>query len=179
MTAIFGISMVIIGSTVETSGKGTSLIVDLVDRLEGPLGPIGKWAFVIGAGGAVFSSLLGVWQAIPYLFADLWGLLRRRLGKNTDDSPGHSVDTKSWPYRAYLFVLAFVPMYWLDMPFIKVQKFYAICGAVFIPLLALTLLILNGKTAWVGERFRNRWPTVLVLLLALLFFSWIAWSKIP
>ncbi len=178
MTAIFGICMVIIGSTVETSGKGTSLIVDLVDRLEGPLGPIGKWAFLIGAWGAVFSSLLGVWQAIPYLFADLWGLLRRRLGKNPDDSPGHSVDTKSWPYRAYLFVLAFVPMYWLDMPFIKVQKFYAVCGAVFIPLLALTLLILNGKTAWVGERFRNRWPTVLVLLLALLFFGWIAWSKI-
>lgn len=181
MTAIFGVSMVVIGDTVQTADNatGATLIVDLAARLEDRLTLIGKWAFLIGAWGAVFSSLLGVWQAVPYLFADVWGLLRRRLGKGSRDSREHSVDTKSWPYRSYLFVLAFVPMVWLDMPFSRVQKFYAIWGAVFIPLLALALVILNGRTAWVGERFRNRWPTALVLLVALVFFLWIAWRRIP
>ncbi|MEM7231994.1 MAG: Nramp family divalent metal transporter, partial [Planctomycetota bacterium] len=72
MTALFGIAMVIIGNSVELpEGKGATLIVRLADRLDEPLGTAGKWAFLIGAWGAVFSSLLGVWQAVPYLFGDL------------------------------------------------------------------------------------------------------------
>ena len=43
-------------------------------------------------------------------------------------------------------------------------------GAGFLPLLAVTLLVLNGKTAWVGERFRNSMLSVVVLVAALVFF---------
>ena len=36
VTALFGIAMVVIGSTVTVEGKGAGLIVTLADRLEGP-----------------------------------------------------------------------------------------------------------------------------------------------
>jgi len=41
------------------------------------VGPAARWAFLVGAWGAVFSSLLGVWQSVPYLFADCWRLIRK------------------------------------------------------------------------------------------------------
>ena len=60
VTGIFGVCMVIIGSNIEIEGQGTELLVTLSNRLAESLGPIGKWVFLIGAFGAVFSSLLGV-----------------------------------------------------------------------------------------------------------------------
>ena len=90
VTAIFGVAMVIIGSTVTIEGKGATLLVTLSDRLAETLGPVGRWMFLIGAAGAVFSSLLGVWQAVPYLFADWWALMRRRAGMQGVSSAGRN-----------------------------------------------------------------------------------------
>ncbi|MGH8196290.1 MAG: hypothetical protein ACREQ8_18130 [Woeseiaceae bacterium] len=78
MTAVFGVAMITIGSTLRIEGEGTGLLVTLSGRLVDVMGPYGKWLFLIGTFGAVFSSLLGVWQAVPYLFADCWGLLRHQ-----------------------------------------------------------------------------------------------------
>jgi hypothetical protein len=158
--------MVVIGSTIHVDGKGAGLVVTLGERLAGPLGALGRWAFLVGAFGAVFSSLLGVWQAVPYVFADFWRLLGRT------DAP--AVDTRSRPYRAYLYALGLVPTVGLFASFKAVQKAYAVFGACFIPLLALALLLMNGRRSWVGDRFRNRPLTALVLLVALLFFLAIA-----
>ena len=47
-TALFCMAMVVIGSTIEVEGRGAALVVDLADRLEGPLGPVGRWIFLIG-----------------------------------------------------------------------------------------------------------------------------------
>ena len=174
ITALFGIAMVIIGSTIEIEGRGASLLVRLSDLLVEPLGQTGKWLFLVGAFGAVFSSLLGVWQAVPYLFADTLGLLRED-GK----PPAHAmIDTGSPAYRGYLVALAIVPMAGLFWRFQEIQKLYAIIGATFVPLLAIALLILNGRAEWVGERFRNRPATVVALLATLAFFIWIAWRKL-
>jgi len=169
MTAIFGLCMVIIGSTLSLPDKrGAGLIVALATQLEGQLGPLAKWAFLFGAWGAVFSSLLGVWQAVPYLFTDLWML----LGRRKDSGEANSVNyTRSRPYRAYLLGLFIVPAFGLGMSFSMVQKAYAITGALFIPLLAIALLALNGHRDWVGERFRNRRLTTLVLVLTTVFFA--------
>ncbi len=77
MTALFGMAMVLIGSRVEISGSGASVAIDLSRQLEQILGRPGAWVFRIGFWGAVFSSLLGVWQGVPYLFADFTSQLRR------------------------------------------------------------------------------------------------------
>ena len=34
-------------------------------------------AFSVGFWAAVFASLLGVWQSVPYLYADFYGILKK------------------------------------------------------------------------------------------------------
>jgi len=169
LTAVFGIAMVIIGSHLDLSGKGADLLVTLANTLAQPLGEIGRWLFLIGAFGAVFSSLLGVWQAVPYLFADIYRLC-------IDKQPHHTVDTQAWPYRGYLFALAFVPMLGLMISFKQIQQFYGIIGAAFLPLLAIALLIMNSKRKRLGK-YANRWPSQALLSTTVIFFAGMAWMK--
>lgn len=164
MTALFGLAMVVLGSTIQVEGRGAALVIKLAARLGDELGPVGMWAFLLGAFGAVFSSLLGVWQSVPYLFADLWGRIRDRPAP-----PDRRADTTSPEYRWYLVGIALLPMIGLWVGFARMQKLYAIVGALFIPMLAIVLLLLNGRVAWVGERFRNR-PLMSALLLIILVF---------
>jgi len=164
MTALFGVAMVIIGSHVDIDGRGAGLIVALADALEKPLGPVGRWAFLVGAWGAIFSSLLGVWQAVPYLFADA-------LYRTTGRTPPERLED-SRPYRLYLLALATVPALGLTLSFARAQKLYAIFGAAFMPLLAIALLVVNNRV--VGDSARNRWPTNAALAACLAFFAWTA-----
>jgi Mn2+/Fe2+ NRAMP family transporter len=171
MTALFGMAMLVIGSQLPAmQGKGATLMVELADQVElrlGSLGTVGRWAFLIGAWGAVFSSLLGVWQSVPYLFADFWNMRRHRAGAIDKQQ----VDTRALPYRVYLWGIATVPILGLTVvDFQRLQKVNAILGAMFIPMLAIVLLILNGRAQWVGRRYRNKAATVIVLVAVLLFF---------
>jgi hypothetical protein len=61
--------------------------------------------------------------------------------------------------------------------FVYVQKAYSLLGAVVMPLLAVALLVLNGRRDWVG-RYRNRAVTVGVLVAILAFFVYAAWVTI-
>jgi len=63
-----------------------------------------------------------------------------------------------------------VPMLGLFVGFREMQKLYATVGASFMPLLALGLLLMKGRRAWVGDA-ANKAPTVLLLVTALLFFA--------
>ena len=182
MTAAFGIAMVIIGSTLTIEGSGVGLIVKLADRLEESLGPAGRWLFLLGAWGAVFTSLLGVWQAVPYLFADLVDLIRRSRGGDAvragdvaaaggAAAPVRTVDTRGRPYRAYLLAISTVPILGLVVSFKDIQKYYAVVGAGFMPVLALALLVLCGRRAWVGSA-RTRLLGTAALLATLAFFAW-------
>ena len=179
MTALFGIGMVILGSKIDIGGKHkpAELVVLLANELEtslGSLGPLGKWAFLIGAWGAIASSLLGVWQSVPYLFADFCNLTRNRK----DSATRRPVDTHSLPYRAYLYGLASIPTVGLWLNFETVQKVYAIIGAAFIPMLAAALLILNGRVKLIGSQFRNSILTTIVLVATLVFFVMAGWIKL-
>jgi Mn2+/Fe2+ NRAMP family transporter len=176
MTAIFGIAMVIVGSTIQIEGQGATLLVTLSDQLGDIVGPAGKWLFLAGAWGAVFSSLLGVWQAVPYLFADCWGLMQGRF--DPEAAQRIAVDTRARPYRFYLVALAIVPMAGLFRGFQEVQMLYTVTGAIFFPVLALALLIMNGYAPWVGAAYKNRPAGAAVLAAVLVFFSWIAVTTI-
>jgi len=165
VTAVFGLAMVVVGSTVEVEGGGASLLVSLGDRLEASLGATVRWLFLIGAWGAVTSSLLGVWQSIPYLFADLWSML---AGDQAIDRA--TVDTSGLPYRGFLIFLGVTSIAGLMSSFVRIQKVYAILGALFIPMLALALLILNSREDLVGRNHRNGLPTRMVLVATLVLF---------
>jgi hypothetical protein len=172
ITAIFGVAMMIVGSNIHVEGEGTTLLVLLSDKLGQELGPVGKWLFLLGTIGTVFSSLLGVWQAAPYLFADCWRLLRAPPGAPV------TVDRSAAPYRVFLGVLALVPMLGLFLSFREVQKLYTVIGAYVFPLLALALLVMNGRATWVGGRLKNRPATVIALGGVLAFFTWLALANI-
>lgn len=176
MTALFGIGMVILGSNINIGGKHkpAELVVLLANELELSLGSLGKWAFLIGAWGAIASSLLGVWQSVPYLFADYCNLTRSPKASATR----HPVDTHSLPYRVYLYGLATIPAAGLWFNFEKVQKAYAIIGAAFIPMLAVALLILNGRSKLIGIPYQNSTLTNAVLVATLVFFILAGWFKI-
>jgi Mn2+/Fe2+ NRAMP family transporter len=159
MTALFGLSMVVIGSTIHVEGGGAMLLVRLADRLQEILGPAARWAFLLGAWAAVATSLLGVWQSVPYVFADFWAMRTRRGQPPEAAVP---VDTRGLPYRAYLYALALVPLLGLYATFEQVQKAY----------------LLNGDARRIGLRHRNRPATTAVLLLTLLLFLYFGWLEL-
>lgn len=168
-TALFGIAMVLIGSKLELSGSGARVAPLLADQLGLLLGPPGRLLFLVGFWAAVFSSLLGVWQSVPYLFADFMAL---REGRTSSDRIDLDL-SRTRAYRGYLIALALVPLPILFVSLQRAQLAYAVLGAFFMPLLALTLLVLNNRPDWVGERFRNGVVANLVLVLTLVFFAWI------
>ena len=204
LTAFFGAAMIIIGSRVAITGRGDTVALVLADQLARSLGAPGKWLFLMGFWGAVFTSLLGVWQGVPYLFADFVRLRRGRIagleegigpktGRSVDGSLREKPEEKSAPpsgergpsasgpasvsltkttsYRVYLVALAVLPLTSLFFRVQQVQLVYAVLGAFFMPLVALTLLILNNRVGLVGKGFQNSFITNVLLVLTLAFFS--------
>ena len=129
-------------------------------------GPLGRGVFLVGFWGAVFTSMLGVWQGVPYIFADVVRTLRR-------GARPASVSTTSPTYRGYLLYLAVVPMVLLlaDRP-VWIVVLYSIAGAFFMPFLAGTLLWLNNRRTTLRE-LANGWLANTLLVAALLVFGYL------
>ena len=139
----------------------------VAQRLEDVVGPLGMWCFLVGFWAAVFSSMLGVWQGIPYLFADFINRYTWRGTRSVE------IDSTSLPYRGYLLYIAIPPMLLLlaDKPVWLVIT-YAVAGAFFMPLLGMTLIYLNNRTAWLGD-LRNGALANLTLVISVLVFGFL------
>jgi Mn2+/Fe2+ NRAMP family transporter len=174
VTALFGFSVIIIGSRVQIEGQGSVLALQLADQLALTIGDWGRPLFLAGFWGAVFSSLLGVWQSIPYMFADFVELrsgLQPRVRRNINLR-------ESSAYRTYLLAIATVPILFLWTPVRQIQLLYGIVAAMFLPLLALTLLIMNNRRRWVGSDFQSPWLINLILGSGLLLFAYVSGLEI-
>jgi len=164
MTAVFGLAMIIVGSRV-TLRQGPTAALELAGQLAIALGPAGKWVFLAGFWAAVFSSLLGVWQSAPYLFADLVA-----TGRGGTSQPP-AVERPA--YRGFLLFIATAPLLLLWTTLERAQLLYAVFGSLFMPLLALTLLVMNNRTAWVGRDYRTGWVMNVALVVTLVLFAWV------
>ncbi|MBI1353122.1 MAG: iron transporter [Acidobacteria bacterium] len=173
VTGLFGVAVIIIGSRLELQGQGSMLALAMADQLAAAIGPAGRWIFLLGFWGAVFSSLLGVWQSIPYLFADFVDLQKGQSGQR-----GKTDLRTQAPYKIYVCVLAIVPLFFLETPVKQIQLIYGVFGALFLPLLALTLLIMNNRKSWVGEGYRTPWVLNAILLGALLLFTFLGLNEL-
>lgn len=174
LTGIFGGAMLVLAAVVLAGGEGmppgSQALVACGDAIReatgarfGPAtGRAAASLFLAGVWAAVFTSMLGVWNGVPYLFADFVDGLRGRFGG--------AVDTRGRTYRAYLLYLALPPLALLVLgrP-IWVIKLYTLSGGLFMPLLAASLLWLNSRRDLVGE-LRNRTPATAVLVLSLVLF---------
>ena len=159
-----------------SAGSGSAtLIVSLGENLNqavgGAAGKPVQIAFLLGAWGAIASSMLGVWQSVPYLFGDCVQLLRR--DSTADNAAGAGTPPERHPvYRQSLFAMATVPAVGLFQKFDLVQLAYAVVGAAFLPLLAAVLNVLNGRVRTIGQAAKNSVVTSVLLAAVLVFFTW-------
>ena len=169
-TAIFGMSVMLIANQAFHVGGVTitdaQAIPKMAEILAMLLGPLGGYAYRIGFWAAVFAALLGVWQSVPYLFADLYGIAKRL----SHDRRVQLTQVTSTPYRvALLFVmLGPIPFAFTGRPIVVIVT-YTIVASFFIPFLAATLLYLNNRVRWASDVPHNHWSTnaVLVAILGL------------
>jgi Mn2+/Fe2+ NRAMP family transporter len=165
LSGIFGLAMMVIAAGAEPAdASGNALILSLAARLGEILGPGGRLCFLIGFWCAVFTSLLGVWQGVPYLFADSLGQMRR-------ESPPAGPVTRTTAYRGFLAFLAFPPLLLLlyQSP-LAIVVMYAIAGSFFMPFLAGVLLVMNNRRDWVGS-LKNGPVMNGLLILSLVLFA--------
>lgn len=169
LTCLFGMAMVIIGSVAVQEGKGLGLLLSVSQYFSQNVHEILGLLFLVGAWAAIISSMLGVWQAVPYLFTDaMLSLSERTRGDRA------SIQYESHRfYRFGVLFLTLVPLLSLVMPFKEIQKLYSFVGALFMPVLAITLLWLNNK--WVTAEFRNSQWINIMLICVFLFFAFVPW----
>src|SRR5262245_21951702 len=174
-TAVFGISvMSIANQAFFLSGvkiTDSQAVTKMAETLGTILGPLGFYAYSVGFWAAVTASLLGVWQSVPYIFADFWGLLR----KYSPEQRNEITQATSTPYRlALVFItVAAIPFAFMKQPLFIIRT-YTIIGSLFIPFLAGTLLYLNNfrLPTSTGVK-RNSLLTNAVMTLAMILFAYI------
>lgn len=173
-TGLFAAAMMIVAAEVSpTLVTGNRMALEVSNRIGEVTGPAGQWTFLIGFWGAVFTSMLGVWQGVPYLFADFVSIRRENRGRSPLPP-----DNSSLHYRLFLGYLSFPPLLLLlfGRP-VWVVVIYAIIGAFFMPFLAGTVLIMNNRRDWVGN-LKNGWMTNSLLLVSLIIFGYLCLTEI-
>jgi Mn2+/Fe2+ NRAMP family transporter len=170
-TALFGMAIMLIANraffVAGTQISDAQAVPRMAEMLGSILGPFGFWAYAVGFWACVFASLLGVWQSVPYLYADYYGAMR----KVPDDVRREMTQVTSVPYRlALLFVtLAPLPFAFVGRPIFIIVT-YTVIGSLFIPFLAATLLYMNSRIPWTAAVPRNHWSTNALLAVILLLF---------
>jgi len=170
-TAIFGLSIMLIANrTFFLPGvtiTDAQAVPKMAEMLGSILGAFGYYAYSVGFWAAVFASLLGVWQSVPYLYADLYGIAK----KLPPEARKEVTQVTSWPYRAGLIFITLVPipLAFTGRPILVIVT-YTVVGSLFVPFLAATLLYLNNKVAWPEPVPRNHWSTNLLLVAILALF---------
>jgi Mn2+/Fe2+ NRAMP family transporter len=170
-TAIFGLSIMLIANRAfylpGIAITDAQAVPKMAEMLGSILGAFGYYAYSVGFWAAVFASLLGVWQSVPYLYADLYGIAKKMAPEAREEV----TQVTSWPYRAGLIFITLVPipLAFTGRP-IAVIVAYTVVGSLFVPFLAATLLYLNNKVAWSEPVPRNHWSTNLLLVAILALF---------
>ncbi|MYK97925.1 MAG: divalent metal cation transporter, partial [Gemmatimonadetes bacterium] len=174
LTGFFGIAVMILGAQIRPEAVGIDIVLGMADRLEMALGPFGRWSLYLGFWAAVITSVLGVWQGIPYLFADFMALFKNA----SREAREAMVRTDSRYYRGFLLFLTFPTMTLLlfDRP-VSIVIIYTVVGAFFMPFLAGTLLYMNSKRAWVGD-LKTGWLLNVLLVLALVLFLYLGVNQL-
>lgn len=170
-TALFGMAVMLIANRAfflaGTTITDSQAVPKMAQMLGTILGAFGVYAYSVGFWAAVFASLLGVWQSIPYLYADYYGILK---GASAGER-AEMVKVTSTPYRLALvfLTLAPLPFAFTGRPLFIIVA-YTIIGSLFVPFLAATLLYLNNRVRWSAAVPRNHWTTNVLLVAILVLF---------
>lgn len=172
-TAVFGMSIMIVATQAfHAAGiqiTNAQAVTKMAETLGAIIGPLGFYAYSIGFWATVFASLLGIWQSIPYLFADYYGLMRKYPRADREALTA----VTSTPYRLALAFITLVPIAFafLDQPLFLIRTF-TIIGSLFIPFVAATMLYLNNRRIPPASGVpKNSLFVNAVLILALVVFA--------
>ncbi len=173
VTAAFGIALKIVSANVPVSASGANLFQAVAARLQETIGPAAGWVYLAGAWCAVWACMLGVWQFVPMLFAELIALGRDQSAQGvTQREPtrpaGSTSLSRSGVYRAALVALATLPAVGVWFDFALVQRAFGILGSMVIPMMALALLLMNSRRAWVGQYANHVVTNVFLIIVFLL-----------
>lgn len=171
LTAFFALAVMVIAAEVKPEAiSGNKMVLELANKIGENTNMLGKWLFLIGFWGAVFSSMLGVWQGIPFLFADYMKArnTKKAIAVNEKENSELIAKQDRKNYLFFLFFLAIPPLLLLffQKP-VWIVITYAIIGSLFMPFLAYTLYWLNNKK---NEKLKNPSYINILLFLALLLF---------
>ncbi len=175
LTGVFVIAMLIVaGDLLYTAGldvEGEEGLLALGGVLAERFGQWARVLFLVGFWATSFTSLLGVWNGVSLFFADFVHTLR-----GLPEGEGSGERTPA--YRAYVAWLTFPPMLllFLGKP-VQLIVVYAVLGALFMPFLAATLLLLLNSRR-IPTSFRNGWLSNTVLGVALVLFVVLCVQKI-
>ncbi|ALD13230.1 Nramp family divalent metal transporter [Clavibacter capsici] len=169
MSGVFVLSMLVVGAELLYSADialadGEGGLVQLADVLGERYGAFMTWFFLLGFFATSFSSILGVWNGVSLMFADFLGTIR---GLDVDD-PRRRLGGSY--YRAFILWLTIPPigLLFLDQP-IGLIIAYGVLGALFMPFLAITLLVLLN-TDRTPRAWRNRPLSNTVMGISALLF---------
>ncbi|MQA80444.1 MAG: divalent metal cation transporter [Streptosporangiales bacterium] len=175
-TAIFALSMLVLGAEflygTDRSVEGDAGLLALVEPLAQEHGVALKWLFLLGFWSVAYTSVLGVWNGMSYLFADIVRTISDRTAKSDTPEGERPNFERTRSYRLFLVMLTFptIPLILLGRP-VQLVLIWVTLGAIFLPFLACTLLyLLNAR------RFGVRQGGIvsvsnIVLALSLLVFA--------
>ncbi|SFP80231.1 Mn2+ and Fe2+ transporters of the NRAMP family [Amycolatopsis arida] len=182
-TGIFVVAMLIVGSEILLGEKivgGDKGLLMLGDTLAADYGQWARIPFLIGFFAVAFSSLVGVWNGVSLLFADWWRTWRLPASAPEESFEDYErkAGLRSTAYRGYVLWLTFPPMalLFLDRPF-QLTVTYGVLGALFMPFLAGTLLVLLNSRR-VPAEYRSRWLSNGLLTICLIMFAYLAVNEI-
>jgi Mn2+/Fe2+ NRAMP family transporter len=176
VTAIFTLSLLVLGAALlygtDVSISGEQGLVSFASIMGNEIHPAARWLFLLGFWSASFTSVVGVWNGVSYLFADFI----RNLRKSHIDKRKLN-QTKA--FRFYIFWLTFPPMllHFIGKP-VGLIIAYGALGALFMPFLAITLLWLLNSKKELPEEGRNHWLSNLFLALCLVLFVVLAINEL-
>ncbi|AGF73039.1 divalent metal ion transporter [Corynebacterium halotolerans YIM 70093 = DSM 44683] len=177
ITGVFVMAMLILGAdmlysanlTVADNDQG---LVDLSNVLADRYGETMSVIFLIGFLAAAVSSVLGVWNGVSLMFADYVGHLKKLPADHPHIQAGGRY------YRIYLAWLTFPPMLLLllGQPTALIIA-YGVLGALFMPFLGLTLLILLN-TKLTPKNWRNGWLTNTLMAIISVAFVYLCATQL-
>jgi len=176
LTGVFVVAMMIVGAELLYAASialqsGDRGLLDLSNVLEDRFGRPIATAFLVGFAATAFSSVLGVWHGMSLFFTD-WYV--QFFDRPQDDGPPE----RSAPFRAYAAWLTFPPMVLLyaQQPFL-LAVIYGAFGALFMPFLAIPLLLLLNRKTLPAEA-RNGWLSNAMLAGSALLFVVLAGQQL-
>jgi len=165
---IFCFSMIFLSTQINWEGQildeGPRLCLLLADRIGREIGPIGRAVFLLGFWGAAFSSVMGVYHGVPFLFDDMLRLWRRQ--------PAGGQRGAAYRAWAVYLALAAISALLVRRPVWLVFA-YTVVGSMFFPFVVSTLLWLNNSSRVIRSA-RNGVIVNTILGSALLLYLFLA-----